>query len=106
MLASMRHETFIKHLNSKFLVRIDDSNTVEVKMVETYELKDAPQQERFSLVFRGPLEARLDQGTYSFEHNELGKFDLFIVPIRQDEAGFYYEAAFNRSISAPASRPS
>jgi hypothetical protein len=26
----------------------------------------------------------------------MGQLDLFIVPIRQDAQGFYYEAIFNR----------
>jgi hypothetical protein len=30
------------------------------------------------------------------EHDEMGQFDLFLVPIRQDDQGFYYEAVFNR----------
>jgi hypothetical protein len=30
------------------------------------------------------------------EHEALGSFELFIVPIRKDDEGFYYEAVFNR----------
>jgi hypothetical protein len=28
--------------------------------------------------------------------DEIGVFELFIVPIRRDDQGFYYEAVFNR----------
>jgi hypothetical protein len=26
----------------------------------------------------------------------MGQFELFIVPVKQDAQGFYYEAVFNR----------
>jgi hypothetical protein len=26
----------------------------------------------------------------------MGQFELFLVPIKEDEQGFYYEAVFNR----------
>jgi hypothetical protein len=29
-------------------------------------------------------------------HDQIGEFELFIVPIKQDDRGFYYEAIFNR----------
>jgi hypothetical protein len=38
----------------------------------------------------------LDQGTRFFKHDQMGEFEIFIVPMRQDEQGFYYEAIFNR----------
>ena len=38
----------------------------------------------------------LDQGVRDFSHDQMGQFELFIVPIRQDAQGFYYEAVFNR----------
>lgn len=49
----------------------------------------------FSLVFRGPGDSPLPQGTYRFEHGGLGAFDLFIVPIGPDRVGLRYEAIFN-----------
>jgi len=97
-LASMNHATFAPHLNSKFQVSSDQGPPVELEMVETFELTDAPRQERFSLIFRGGLDQSLAQGTYKFSHAALGDLELFIVPIRQDADGRYYEAAFNRSI--------
>lgn len=51
--------------------------------------------EPFSLVFRGPQELPLDQATYQLQHDRLGELHLFLVPIDQDEEGFYYEAIFN-----------
>jgi hypothetical protein len=30
------------------------------------------------------------------QHVQLGTFDLFLVPVGQDQQGVYYEAIFNR----------
>ena len=49
----------------------------------------------FSLFFRGPADAPLPQATYALEHDELGKLEIFIVPVGRDEQGTDYEAAFN-----------
>ncbi len=97
MLASLTHESFAQQANTKFHVLLGESITVPLDMIEVSELKISPLQERFFLLFRGPAEQALGQGTYRFQHDQLGPFDLFIVPIKQDEQGRYYEAAFNRS---------
>jgi hypothetical protein len=51
--------------------------------------------EPFTLVFRGPRDARLGQGTHRLEHDRLGALEIFLVPIRPDERGPLYEAVFN-----------
>ena len=48
----------------------------------------------FALVFRGPAGDVLPQGTYHVEHDALGAFDLFLVPIGADADGVRYEAVF------------
>jgi len=69
---------------------------MEVELIKVSELLISPSQERFSIEFQGPSETRATQGTYTFEHEDMGTFDLFIVPIRQDPNGIIYEAVFNR----------
>jgi hypothetical protein len=96
MEASLTHEEFSKHLNSKFQVQLDENTSVEVELVEISELKLYPRQEEFTIEFRGPLNAFLGQGAGNFRHDQMGDFELFIVPVRQDAQGFYYEAIFNR----------
>lgn len=55
--------------------------------------------EKFSLIFRGSSELRLEQNTYMFSHPRLGRFALFIVPIGSiDASSSYYEAVFNRPV--------
>jgi hypothetical protein len=93
---SLTHETFASHANSKFQVQIDENTGVELELTEISELKLHPNQEEFSIVFRGPLDIFLGQGVRAVKHEQMGEFELFLVPIRQDQQGFYYEAVFNR----------
>jgi hypothetical protein len=96
MAATLEHEIFSKYLNTNFRISIGESNTIEAELREVSELLLSPGQERFAIVFRGPKQSFLSQASYRFEHDEMGEFTLFIVPIRQDDDGIYYEAVFNR----------
>ena len=51
-------------------------------------------REPFSLLFSGPLEPFLEQHMYTLHHDELGKLEMFLVPVNQDQNGYYYEAVF------------
>ncbi len=93
---SLTHEEFSKNANTRFQVQIDENTKVDMELVKISELKLYPQQEEFSVEFRGPLDMFLGQGGRDFSHEQMGQFELFIVPIRQDQQGFYYEAVFNR----------
>lgn len=96
MEASLTHEEFSKNVTTKFKVEADENTHVELDLVGISELKVYPRQEEFALEFRGPLNVYLGQGIRNFSHEQMGQFELFIVPIKQDEQGFYYEAIFNR----------
>jgi hypothetical protein len=93
---SLTHEEFTQHANTRFRAEVDENNDVELELLEVSELKVYPQQEEFVVVFRGPSDSFLGQGGRYFKHDVMGRFELFIVPIRQDAEGFYYEAVFNR----------
>ena len=109
-LAEMCQTTFAEAVRSKFRVHASALTPVEVELVEATAhpsgQETAPAQARsFSLVFAGPLLHFLPQRTYLFEHEKLGAFDLFIVPIGKDQDGFRYEAVFNRPIHPDALAP-
>jgi hypothetical protein len=89
-------ENFSQHLNSKFSINVEGADAIGLELVEAEDLGSTPGHEQFSIVFRGPLDRPLPQALYSFEHDGLKKFELFIVPIRKDQNGIYYEAIFNR----------
>lgn len=96
MESSLTHEEFTKNANTNFQVEADENTQVELELTAVSGLKLYPRQEEFTLEFRGPLNQFLGQGLRNFKHDQMGRFELFIVPIRQTEQGFYYEAVFNR----------
>jgi hypothetical protein len=97
MLEQLTMASLSEQLKTKFRLSAAPETQVELELVEVQAQGDvAGQTERFSAIFRGPLGQFLQQSTYALEHENLGSFELFIVPIRQDGEGFYYEAVFNR----------
>ena len=96
MTEQLTREAFAAQLKTKFRLHAEASQTVEVELVEVVAGSDLETHTRFSAYFRGPAEFCLPQRTYQVEHDAMGAFDLFIVPVRRDEQGFYYEAVFNR----------
>ena len=89
----LTHDTFARQLNTLF--RVESRGVVMLELVEASEVRSSHGAESFSILFRGPSDAFLAQAMYRFHHDVLGAFDLFIVPIRKDTYGFYYEAVFN-----------
>jgi len=94
--ALLQHGDFAPRLNATFRVKVDETNELDLVLTEVGEFKVSDRQEQFSIVFRGPNETFLGQGLREFEHDEMGNFRLFLVPIGQDDKGYYYESIFNR----------
>jgi hypothetical protein len=99
VLDKLSHAGFAEQVNSKFFLRSEDRE-IELELSQVSELKVTPGQEVFSLVFRGPATFVLPQQCYQLEHDQMGAFDILIVPIRRDDKGVYYEAVFNRLVEA------
>ena len=99
MAATLTENEFSQHVNTGFRLNLETPAALELQLVE---VKGYPKKaeehsgmERFSLFFTGPKEVRLPQSTYQLEHAVMGKFDLFLVPIAQNDQGLRYEAVFN-----------
>lgn len=105
MAADLTHEEFSRHLNTKFGIRISETQAIEAELSEISEHMISPRQKRFWIVFRTSNEFLIGQGLHRFEHDQMGAFDLFIVPIERDEEGTYYEAVFNRIIKKKVTEP-
>lgn len=97
MAAQLTEAEFSKHVNTKFRVATEPPVELELTEVKGYLSKahEETGMERFSAFFRGPSDRYLEQKTYSIEHEQMGVFDLFLVPVNQDQSGFRYEAVFN-----------
>ena len=94
---------FAACLGTRFRIPVAATTTLELELVATAPLGPAtpprtnsPTMESFSLVFQGPGGRLLPQRIYTFDHDRLGVFDLFIVPIGQVPEGYRYEAVVNR----------
>lgn len=96
MEAGLTYEEFVQQMNSKFRVQHEQFGDVELELTEVSDVKLLGNQEQFAVVFRGPLEAFLGQATHPVAHEQMGNFELFLVPVSQDANGFNYEAVFNR----------
>lgn len=91
--------------NTWFRVQEEGAQPVELTLVKVNHSPDqrpgagnlrGPRTENFSLVFRGPSHRLLPQKTYRFEHDQLGQFDLFIVPTGRTSDECEDQAVFNR----------
>ena len=95
-MARPQHEHFARSLNTKFQIRLDETTAVDAELTQVSELSLSPKQEQFSIVFRAPAEPFLGQGMRTLDHEHIGRLELFLVPISQDEKGICYEVVFNR----------
>jgi hypothetical protein len=102
-LEQLDFESWARLVKTRFRVRVGANDALELELHEATPPRatpadqgTAPVYESFSLLFLGPADRLLPQGSYAFECELLGKFDLFIVPIGRDPSGVRYEAAFNR----------
>jgi hypothetical protein len=98
-LEDFTYATFAERLGEPFrVVSKGEARPVELTLAEATELAPAPGLEYarppFSIVFRGPAESPLPQGTQRFDNDVLGTFEMFIVPIGADDDGLTYEAIF------------
>ena len=109
LLDDLSFAMFAGQLNTTFPVGAGATGTVKMKLVgadllaaSTTSSRGAwmpqlPSYERFSLMFVGPGQEPLPQKIYTFEHSELGRFEMFIAPVTAPDAQRrHYQAVFNR----------
>lgn len=104
-LEQLTYAKFAALAKTRFRIRADARHQVELELTEAKPLQPrapqnseeaAPKNECFSLLFNGPLSLFLQQRIYNFEHDDLGAFSLFLVPIGKTKEAFQYEVIFNR----------
>ncbi|MGI8685234.1 MAG: DUF6916 family protein [Acidimicrobiales bacterium] len=86
--------TFSGRVGETFTVQVDDNTSFDIELAEVSALGAARPgaREPFSLVFLGPVHA--PQATYRMTNNDLGRFDIFIVPLGPEAGRMRYEAVF------------
>jgi hypothetical protein len=99
-LGGLTLEAWSGRLGEAFKAEHGDGTPVDFELVEATALMTRPPDtgagSGFSLLFRGPAEPRFEQGIVSLENAEWGTVDLFVVPLRRDQGGVFYEAIINR----------
>lgn len=94
----LRLETFSGQVGNQFLVTLGSDHKLALELIEAEPLRPdpcAPREDPFCLMFRGPVDASLPQGTYELTHETLGPFQLFLMPRQPDQNGSYYEVIIN-----------
>ncbi len=106
-LATWDASTFAAHLGKSFTVNLGSAGSVTLTLSQVKDgiskishgpkkmMTTAPAGQNFVLVFRGPAKPGLTQKTYTFQHAQLGKFSLFLVPGSADATGRNYIAIVN-----------
>jgi len=104
MSVELTEKEFSQHLNSKFQFDLNGQK-LELELVEVkgYLPQESEQHgmERFSAFFTGPPGSFLPQGLYQLQHEQMGTFDIFLVPTSNDQKSYRYEAVFNYFKSQP-----
>lgn len=96
MLDHLNSRVFAEHLNTTFHLSVPGAASLPLELLEVSEKDPSASVEQFSLVFRGPHTPLCPQGIYSVEHDKLGKFELFFVPLGPDSTGMRYQVIFCR----------
>jgi hypothetical protein len=92
-------ETFTDRLDEEFRLHASDELVLDIVLAEAVRLGDPAMpggRVPFSIVFRGSIgPGILPQRIYRLEHDALGSFELFLVPLEPDAQGTRYEAVVN-----------
>ena len=86
---------FASVLDSSFLAYSSGGSEFSVRLMELND-SSSTVQETYSLEFVAPVKTAPLQGIYRLVHEKLGEIEMFLVPIKKDETGLYFEAVFNR----------
>lgn len=99
MLDRLQVTDFEDLIGDRVRIRSEDAEALTLTLAEAQGLRTGETERRrpFSLLFHGPSEPVLPQGTYRVEHESMEALDLFLVPIGPDpeaQADMVYEAVF------------
>lgn len=90
-------ETFQRYVGTSFrVIRPGGPNPVDVILQEVIRGKDSNGTVQFSLSFVAPGGETLAEGTFRFEHADMGAIPIFVTKVRTDPQGqTWYRADYN-----------
>jgi hypothetical protein len=91
--------TFLPYVNTFFSIFVSPTKMLVATLVSVDDIGAVPDKqvsghESFVLKFRGT--ETIKQNTYQIQHQDLGSFELFLVPGGTKQKNFYYVAVINR----------
>ncbi len=92
-------EAFVAAVSSRFDVAAGNDVAVEFTLLECNTVVSNESQECYTLLFRGPSDQPAVQAIYKLESEKLGELQLFLVPVKRDDDGVYFEAVMNHLLS-------
>ena len=99
MLDRLTVDDFAPAVGDKFSFDAGEPGRFELELVEARPAESpGPGWEGrapFNLLFRGPAEPVFGQQIFPLEHPELGRLEIFLVPVGRNEHGADYEAVFS-----------
>ena len=103
MLERFTIDTFMPMAGQVFRLPVQGAEPLEMTLESVTEIpvsgwrpeEAAEHRKPFSLVFLGPPQFVLPQAIYRFEHDAIGAFEIFIVPIGRTPQGVSYEVVFS-----------
>jgi hypothetical protein len=95
-LETLTVDDFRSRIGQRFHIRARPDTELEAELIETRALGQASRGRRvpFSLSFRTGQLTALPQRIYEVAHDEIGSYDIFLVPVGPDGKGMVYEAVF------------
>ena len=92
-------QDFTTAVGSTFNILAEGHDPVGLKLTECAVRTDTATQECYSLLFEFPEIVPPVQGVYQLQHETLGEFQLFLVPVKLDSGSVYFEAVINRLLT-------
>jgi hypothetical protein len=102
-LETLTVDVFQPRIGDTFRIRSGPDHAIEAELIEARALGGGPSRAHaeasrrrmpFSLSFRTTHTPPLPQQIYEVAHDELGAYEIFLVPIGPDGKGMVYEAIF------------
>ncbi|MBI5634837.1 MAG: hypothetical protein HZA15_15320, partial [Nitrospirae bacterium] len=76
MSESWDRDSLIDNMHTLFRLTTKDSRILDLELASVSGLIETERQRNFSVIFRGPLDRPVGQGTYRMEHDNLETVDL------------------------------
>ena len=96
MLDTLTKEHWSIHIGETFALEPENLAPLELTLVEvtSFGRQRGLNREAYSLLFRGPMQPIQQQKIFTLSNSNMGKLDIFLVPLGPDAEGMRYEAVF------------